>query len=137
LNSGYTFKKEERISKQREIDLLFNGASSFTAYPLRVVYVEKKPAAGVPVSILISVPKKRFKRAVKRNRVKRFVRESYRLNKKILYEFLDAEDKGLLIAFIYVSNEIAPFGEIETAMKKALNSLKEKFTPKSPKGNLG
>jgi ribonuclease P protein component len=128
LNYGCTFTKEERVSKQTEIDLLFDGASSFMVYPLRVVYVEKKPASGVPVSILVSVPKKRFKRAVKRNRVKRIVRESYRLNKQILCEFLEAENKGLLIAFIYVSNEIGAFGEIETAMKKALNSLKTKLT---------
>ena len=56
------------------------------AFPLRVVYVNKERAHGeVPVQILISVPKKRFKHAVDRNRVKRQVREAYRLHKQVLY----------------------------------------------------
>ena len=59
------------------------------AFPLRVVYVNKERAQGeVPVQILISVPKKRFKHAVDRNRVKRQVREAYRLHKQVLYEAL-------------------------------------------------
>ena len=106
MNSGQNFTKEERISKQKEIDLIFNEGHSFIAYPLRVIYAEKPTATEIPISILVSVPKRRFKRAVKRNRMKRIIRESYRLNKNELTEFLQTKEKGLFIAFLYVSNEI-------------------------------
>jgi ribonuclease P protein component len=127
LQTGHTFTKAERISIQREIDLLFASSAAYMAYPLRVVYVEKKPFSGVPVSILISVPKKRFKRAVKRNRTKRLIRESYRLNKNALWESLVAADKGVLLAFIYVGNELCDFDTLEAAMKKALTLLMDKI----------
>ena len=117
------FTKAERISLQREIDLLFREGASFSAYPLRVIYVKKKPVADVPVSILISVPKKRFKRAVKRNRIKRLIRETYRLNKNALWESLQLSEKGLLIAFIYIGNEICDFSTLNASMKKIITKF--------------
>jgi ribonuclease P protein component len=127
LNYRPTFIKNERISIQKEIDLLFNEGASFGVYPLHIVYVEKKPVSGLPASILISVPKKRFKKAVSRNRIKRLIRESYRLNKKEFWEFLCTKDKGLLIAFIYVGNELCEYKKIEASLIKALNELKGKL----------
>jgi ribonuclease P protein component len=118
-----TFTKAERISLQREIDLLFKEGKAFTVYPLRVIYIKQKPFSGVPVSILISVPKKRFKRAVKRNRVKRLIRETYRLNKNPLWESLASSEKGLLIAFIYIGNGVCRFPVMEGAMKKVISSF--------------
>ena len=118
-----SFTKAERISFQREIDFLFNEGTSFAVYPLRVVYVEKHPASGVPAAILISVPKKRFKRAVKRNRLKRLIRETYRLNKNALWESLHLSGKGLLIAFVYIGNELCDFSILNTSMKKIIAKL--------------
>ncbi|GHT45262.1 ribonuclease P protein component [Bacteroidia bacterium] len=126
MNPEHSFTKAERISIQKEIDLLFEAGNSFLVYPLRIIYLQKKPVSGVPVSILVSVPKKRFKRAVKRNRVKRWIRESYRLNKNTLCESLAAADKGLLIAFVYVGKGLYDFAILEAAMKKALPVLTEK-----------
>ena len=118
-----SFTKAERISLQREIDLLFDEGTSFAVYPLRVIYVEKKKNSGVPVSILVSVPKKRFKRAVKRNRVKRLIRETYRLNKNTLWESLHLSGKGLLIAFIYIGDEVCDFSTLDARMKKIIAKL--------------
>ncbi|MDR2843208.1 MAG: ribonuclease P protein component, partial [Candidatus Symbiothrix sp.] len=119
------FSKAERISIQREIDRLFNEGSAFTVYPLRVLYLETKPLSGVSASILISVPKKRFKRAVQRNRIKRLVRETYRKNKHSLLASLQTQDTGLLLAFVYVSNHLCSYSEMETAIKKSLQILLE------------
>lgn len=127
MNSGYTFSKNERISAQKEIDLLFKEGSSFTIHPLHIVYKEEKTASEVPVSILVSVSKKRFKRAVERNRVKRLTREAYRLNKNELWNFLHKKDKRLLIAFIYIDNKLCEYNKMETAVAKALNELKGKL----------
>ena len=124
---GYTLSKAERLSWKRYIDLLFLQGQSFIAYPLRVVYLPVEKRLSVPVSILISVPKKKFKRAVKRNLIKRKIRESFRLHKQELTDNLTAADKQLLVAFIYLDNQIASFAEMEKAMNKAFRILREKM----------
>lgn len=80
-----------------------------------------------PASILISVPKKRFKRAVKRNLVKRQVREAYRKNKRLLTDALVAKDKRLVLAFIWLDNEIHPSAEVEEKVKRLLFHIIEKI----------
>ena len=121
-----TFKKPERISFQREIDHLFKQGSAFISYPLRVAYLEQKPFSGATVSVLVSVPKKKVKRAVKRNRMKRLIREAYRLNKSSLIQHCLEKENGLLIAFLFIGNELCQWKEMEAAMQKALGILKEK-----------
>jgi ribonuclease P protein component len=119
----HTFSKEERLSWKRHIDLLFEKGQSFVAFPLRVIYLlldEKKEA---PVSILVSVSKKKFKRAVKRNQIKRRVREAYRMQKHDLTEPLAEKGKAMFVAFLYIDKEIHPFPMIEKAMKKAIKTL--------------
>ena len=75
-----TLHKSERLDKKKVIDKMFSGgARSFSVFPLRVVYLPVEELEA-PVSILVSVSKRRFKRAVKRNRVKRQIREAYRKN---------------------------------------------------------
>ena len=127
MQQGNTFSKAERISAQREIDLLFSEGASFIAYPLRVIHLQKQPFSGVPCSVLISVPKKRLKHAVDRNRIKRLVRESYRLNKRSFIDFIQTQTIGFLIAFVYVGNGVASYSEIETAVQKALRILTKKY----------
>jgi len=104
---------------------LFEKGTSFIVFPLRIIYVEKQPVSGAEAVVLISVPKKRFKQAVKRNRVKRLIREAYRLNKQIFLQKLQEKEKGLLIGFLFVGNELPDWQSIETAMKKVLNFFSE------------
>jgi ribonuclease P protein component len=79
-----------------------------------------------PVSILVSVSKRRFKRAVKRNRVKRQIREAYRKNKHGLLQTLQDEGRQLAVAFIYLSDRLVDSVEIEERMKIALARITEK-----------
>ena len=125
-NKRYTLSKEERLSRKRYIDLLFEKGQSFVAFPLRVVYLPLEEEMSAPVSILISVPKKKFKRAVKRNLIKRQVREAYRVLKYDLIDPLTEKNKRMLIAFLYLDNEIHPFTDIEKAMTKAIRILRDK-----------
>lgn len=101
------------------------GARSFSVFPLRVVYlvVEELEA---PASILVSVSKRRFKRAVKRNRVKRQIREAYRVNKHELVKVLDEKHCRLAIAFIYLSDQLVESSVIEDRIKTALARIAEK-----------
>ena len=86
---------------------MFEGgvSKSFSIFPIRVVYMPVEQGEA-PASILISVSKRRFKRAVKRNRVKRQIREAYRKNKYLLVDELQRREKRLAIAFIYLSDEL-------------------------------
>ena len=126
VNRRYTLSKEERLSWKRYIDLLFAKGQSFVAFPLRVVYLPVEEESLAPVSILISVPKKKFKRAVKRNLIKRQIREVYRVHKYTLIDPLVEKNRRMLVAFLYLDKEIRSFAEMEKAMNKALTTLANK-----------
>lgn len=124
----YSFPKSERIFLQREIDALFEEGDSFISFPLRVVFSTKPPASGSRASVFISVPKKRIRQAVKRNRIKRLIREAYRLNKPDFLNSMEGEDKRILVAFIYIGNEVKDYCTMEAAMIKALDALTAKLS---------
>lgn len=123
-----TLCKAERLHSKIIIEKMFAGgfSRSFSVFSLRAVYMSVEQQE-VPVSILISVPKKRFKRAVKRNRVKRQIREAYRKNKGPLWQVLQEKGLGLTIAFIYLSDELCRTEEIEEKVKVLLARIAERL----------
>jgi len=127
----YTFDKDERLCSKKLIDRLFAGGNkSFPTFPLRVVYMTLTPDENkADVSILISVPKKRFKHAVKRNQVKRQIRESYRHNKYILLDALKKKEISMkmAMAFIWLDNKIHTSEEVEYKVKKLLVHIAEEI----------
>jgi ribonuclease P protein component len=109
----FTFKKEERLSKEKNIQELFDKGSSFYLYPFKVFFM-KNPDPMYPVhQVLISVSKKNFKKAVDRNLIKRRIREAYRLNKNQL-----SGQNKLLIAYLYSVKEILPSAQIHERLIK-------------------
>ncbi len=138
-----TFKKTERICSKRIIDKLFAGGNpSIAIYPLRAVYMQvDSPTA--PVSILISVPKRRFHHAVDRNRMKRQVRETYRLNKHILQPEADNATEtntnnttqGLAIAFICITDKLCSTQTVSKSVVKLLHRIKEQTAKRTNKPN--
>lgn len=126
-----TLCKAERLDKKKVIDKMFaGGARSFSVFPLRVVYLPAEELEA-DASILVSVSKRRFKRAVKRNRVKRQIREAYRMNKHELLNVLAEKQCKLAIAFIYLSDQLVESSIIEERMKTALARVAEKVVSKS------
>lgn len=125
----YTLNKEERLCSKKLIERLFAGGNrSFPTFPLRVVYMPLSSEENTAdASILISVPKKRFKHAVKRNQVKRQVREAYRRNKYILLDALKAQETPckMVLAFIWLDNKIHPTEEVEYKVRKLLMHISE------------
>jgi ribonuclease P protein component len=130
----FTLSKDERLYLREDIEALFmHSSASFPVYPLRVIYrwVEAEEGAGsssATASILVSVPKKRFKRAVKRNRVKRQVREAYRKQKHLLIEPLAARGLRVHIAFVWLDPHLHPSSEVETKVRKLLLHIVDKLT---------
>ena len=132
-------RKEERLCSKKFIDTLFGtgGSHAMTAYPLKAVYrlidsktetsVSKETVMESKVQVLVSVPKKHFKRAVKRNRVKRQVREAYRKHKSyVTLRVNELADKQLLIAFIWLSNELIDSVTIEQRVSNLLQRIGER-----------
>ena len=121
-----TVTKKERICSKLIIDKLFEGGNqSMTVYPLRAVYMPVEKGE-VPVSILVSVPKRRFHHAVDRNRMKRQIREAYRLNKHILWNKLGDAPKSLAIAFICIADKPCSTANVMNSMKKILHRIEER-----------
>lgn len=121
-----TFKKSERLCSRLLMDRLFQGDNkSVSAYPLRAVFLPVSTDEQKGVSVLVSVPKKRFHNAVDRNRVKRQIREAYRKQKHALIEKMDEREQGLLIAFIYVSAQIESTAYIEKRLARLLDKIDE------------
>ncbi len=119
----FTFGKNERLCSRTTIQTLFTKGKSFVKYPFRVTYLSFDEDLLVDAQILISVSKKRFKRAYKRNRLKRLTREAYRLNKHAFLAHLKEQDKKLAVAFIYLPTEILAYPDVEKGMKKALKKM--------------
>lgn len=126
-----TFTQAERLKSKLVIDKLFAGGNgSFAMFPLRTVFMkvpkdtdDRQDIGAAPVSILISVPKKRFHHAVDRNRVKRLVRESYRTHKSLLWEPLADKDYTLAIAFICITDSLPEYKKVEKAVIKSMNRI--------------
>ncbi len=119
----FTFKKNERLCSRTTIEELFTKGKSFVKYPFRVSYMPIESEEQSDAQILISVSKKRFKRAYKRNRLKRLTREAYRLNKNPLISTLQEKNVKLAVAFIYLPTDMLDYPSVEKGMKKALYKL--------------
>jgi len=127
----FSFSKKEHLCGETRINKLYTEGKAFIAYPLRVVYLFVKTEDEVSAKIMVNVPKKRFKRAVKRNRLKRLMREAYRLNKTLLINILSENNMNIYISFNYVSDEESDFATIEQKIKAALLKITEKINSKT------
>lgn len=124
----YSFSKEERLCSVKLIDKLFHSGSSFLLYPFRIIWLKETLPAGTPVQVLISVPKKKFKRAVDRNLLKRRIREIYRLQKsEELYPFLTEHSLTLILGINYIGNEIGDYRFMERKFSAAILKLKKVY----------
>jgi ribonuclease P protein component len=119
----YTFPKGEHLCRKKLIDELFSKqSSSFGVYPLRIVWIKSEEKITVPPQVLISVSKRGFKRAVDRNRLKRLIREAYRLNKYRLLEQPEGHSVALL-GIIYTGKEKSPLALVEKKLISAFHRL--------------
>jgi len=119
--SGLTFKKEERLKSKKIIEKLFSEGDSFLSFPLKLVYRKTELLSKYPAQATFSVGKRNFKLAVHRNRIKRKVRESYRLRKHELYDVLG--DKQLALFFVFIGKEMPTYEQVDKAMQRSISRL--------------
>ena len=115
---SYNFPKEERLCSKKLITELFSKGSSFNLYPLRFVFIKQPQPVATPPQVLVSVSKKYFKKAVDRNRLKRQMRETYRLNRHLLQ--VEGQFTIQLLAIIYIGKEKSPFNLIQKKLNLGL-----------------
>jgi len=128
----HRFPKAEHLCLRNDIDALFSaGAKALTAYPLRVVYREVKHKEGPKVKVLLSVPKRKLRHAVDRNRAKRQLREAYRQNKPTLLETL-GDKQGLHLAFMWLSDKPVESKVIEKKVINLLHRISEQLHQEQP-----
>lgn len=119
----FSLKREEILKSRKSIESLFQSGKSVKAFPVLLVWQESSSFKKANEAAF-SVSKKRFKRAVDRNRIKRLMREAYRLNKHMLKDQAENEKTGLQIMFIYTGKTIPTFLEAEKKIIECMSRLK-------------
>lgn len=118
----FFFRKKEKLTSEKEIDLLFTSGKSSFIYPIKIIFSLSK---GEPqqAKVLVTVSKRYLKNAADRNQIKRRLRESYRLNALNLKSILAEKNMSISIAFIYTSSKIITYEKLEAIMKKHLTNI--------------
>lgn len=119
----FTFHKAERLCSQKIIGELFTSGESFLSYPLKVVFLKTDLPEPYPVQAAFTASKRNFKRAVKRNLLKRRMREAYRLNKPSFQGEIASKNLQLAIMFVFVGKDLLEFSTIEKAMISAFKKI--------------
>lgn len=125
MTTRLTFSKAERLTGKTNIERLFAEGKTINEYPLRIIYRVPEEAFAFPVRLLIAVPKRKFKNAADRNRIRRRIREAYRLNRSRM-EAEDAALPCLHVGIIYNAGTAdLPYAEIDRKMKTSLDRLQK------------
>ena len=123
----YTFGKGERLKSKKLIEALFETGRSADVSFLKVIWVATDLELAFPALAAFSVSKKKFAKAVDRNRLKRLMREAYRLQKNELYGFLQEKDKRIVLMFIYTGRKKTTFSKVKKNLSALLEILKERL----------
>jgi ribonuclease P protein component len=120
MEGSQKFRKEERLSSRKAIQRLFESGKSFGFYPFRLIWKENLSESDPMARVVISLPKKRFKRAVDRNLIRRRIREIYRKRKPEFYEKLKSIDQKIDFIMIYVGEKDMEFNELDRKISALL-----------------
>lgn len=132
MEQRFTFAKNEKLTGETTVNELFLKGESFIAYPVRVVWTYEM-AEAASLKVLMSVPKKKLKHAVDRNRVKRLLREAYRHHKQELSSLILEKGLQVKVAFVWIPNEVLEYAKVERKVADALSKMQKQLAQNTPK----
>ncbi|WP_300663263.1 ribonuclease P protein component [Fluviicola sp.] len=125
-----SFGKPYKLCSRKMIDRLFKEGKQLRAFPLTVYYLENESTEKVPFQVVLSAPKRQFKRAHDRNYVKRLMKEVLRREKQPLEDLLNVREKQLALFIVYGNKEVLSYPELEKSVRKLLGKLIAEFADK-------
>jgi ribonuclease P protein component len=134
LSSQFTFQKKDKLKSRKQTQFLFAKGQSMNAFPIKLIYTLESNELG-SVQTGVGAPSRTFRKAVDRNRVKRLLREGYRLERpEFIASSVDALNKlRVNLFFLYTDATVISQKEIQEKIKQLLSRLSEKInsTPQS------
>ena len=119
----FSFPKKEKLKRKKLIEQLFAGGKGLNNYPVKLIYLRTELPEDVQFQAGVTVSKRSFKKAVQRNRIKRLLRESYRLNKHLVFNNIEG---NFAFLFLYIGKEMPEYEQVEARMKAVLHKFVEK-----------
>jgi ribonuclease P protein component len=129
MNKPFSLSKLERIKSKKTIETLFQQGEAFFSYPYRIVFSVTQNAETPALCFAISVPKRFFKRAHDRNRIKRQTREAYRLQKQTLQANVQSHQQILNVMMIYQAREPMDSTSMHKHIHQCLEQLQKRIYP--------
>lgn len=129
MKKPFSLPASERIKRKKNIDTLFQNGKAYFSFPYKVIYSTQPllcDSHDSPLQVAISVPKRLFKKAHDRNRLKRITKECYRLQKQALSTLLHSQNQSMLLLLLYTHPEEIPYAQLSKHMEKALTKLQDK-----------
>ena len=116
----FSYPKKDKLKSKKLIEKLFKEGKNISNYPIKLVYLKAHLPQDIEIQAGVTVSKKNFKTAVKRNRIKRLLRESYRLNKHVVFNNMEG---SFAFMFLYIGKEMPQYHMVEESMKKILQKF--------------
>ncbi|WP_276168653.1 ribonuclease P protein component [Zobellia alginiliquefaciens] len=123
--SDFTFPKKEKLKSKKLIEQLFAEGKSVSLFPIKLIYLPVEFSEDTRIKAGVTAPKKSFKSAVKRNRIKRLMRESYRCNKHLVF---NNSEGSFAFLFLYLGRDMPSQSKVEKTMKEVIKRFLEKNT---------
>ncbi|MES2374637.1 MAG: ribonuclease P protein component [Bacteroidota bacterium] len=123
MASTYSYNKTEKLKSRKTLNELFTKGKSFSVFPVKLFYTIAENDQAIKAGVGVSA--RNFKKAVDRNRIKRLLRECYRLNKLSLHTTVAAKQKGVSVFFLYVGKELPEYAMLNEKMQAVLTKLEE------------
>lgn len=124
----HTFQRKEKLKSKKVFEDLFVDGKNINQFPIKLIYRKVHFEDATPIKVGVVAPKKKFKDAVDRNRIKRLLREAYRLNKPLIFNNIEG---NFAFLFLYLGNRQPTFNEVDVAMKNLFEAFLKKESHES------